>query len=74
MQVDVECRQSAAKLHLSLRQGGRDKRRRRAIAMVRETVTEKAQGVLDALRECAESKDVKVEATFINITFSFSHF
>ena len=44
VRVDKECRQSAAKLHLNLRQGGKDKTRWKGTAMVREIATEKAQG------------------------------
>ena len=52
----------AAKLHLQNREVGKGQRRFPR-AQIREIATSKAQGVLEALRECAKSMDAKTERT-----------
>ena len=57
-----EWQKYAGKLHLSVRDRGKG-RRWFSVAQIRENSTSKAQGVLEALRECAESMDAKAERT-----------
>ena len=58
-----ECHKPRAALHLSLKSGPRGKQRWVACETVHENATQKAQGVLEALRARAETMDVKAERT-----------
>ena len=58
-----ECHKPAAALHLSLKSGPRGKQRWVACETVHENATQKAQGVLEALRALAETTGVKAERT-----------
>ena len=58
---EQECQKSAGKLHLQFRQGGRGNQVLLPTETVQENARQKAQGVLAALRERAESTDLQAE-------------
>ena len=62
IQRDKEAQKYAGKLHLKVSQSGK-RRLSLPTAQVQQSATSKAQGVLEALRERAESMDAKAERT-----------
>ena len=66
IRIDKECQKYAGKLHVKRRGFGKGAGHL-PTAQVRESATAKAKGVLEALRERAESMDVKAERTLSSL-------
>ena len=67
VQKDKEYVKSMRKLHVSTQAGSRGQQTRASKEKAVELVTAKAQGVLDALRGCAEREDAKAERALCNL-------